>query len=133
MAGGPLAGSRVSESARRDGRTVLIVDDDLDTREMLRLLLEINGWTVLTAQSGEEGLERLRQQYVTAIVLDNRMPGMSGLDVAARLREARHPARVVFVTGADDVGEEVRRLGLPHYLRKPIDPPRLLSILEGDN
>lgn len=51
---------------------------------MLRLLLEINGWRVLTAQSGEEGLDRLSQEDVTAIVLDNRMPGMSGLEVAAR-------------------------------------------------
>lgn len=123
----------MSSSPRRAARTVLIVDDDSDTREMLTILLEINGWHVLTAPSGEAALNLLRDEEIAAVVLDNRMPGLSGLEVAARLLASHHPARVVFVSGAEEAGEEARKLGLLHCLRKPIDPPRLLDILNGDN
>jgi two-component system, response regulator, stage 0 sporulation protein F len=113
-------------------RKVLVVDDDDDTRQMLGMLLEINGWHVITAATGEHALSCLSREHVCLIVLDNRMPGMSGLDVVEHLRRTRHSARVIFVTGADDVADRLRELSVAYYLRKPVDTSRLLAIIQQE-
>jgi len=75
---------------------VLVVDDSADIRFMLRLLLEDAGMEIEEAPGGEEALDRLAGAHdLDAIVLDQRMPGLTGIEVAARL-DADHPRVILF-------------------------------------
>ncbi len=99
------------ESARR----VLVVDDDADWREFLRLSLEDLGYEATEASDGQEALDALeRDGEYRVMLLDLNMPGMSGLEVVENLPRGIHP-RIVFLTSAaaQDVGNAL--LSGPHY------------------
>src|SRR5207249_4056379 len=71
-------------------RTILVVDDDDDVRSTLARILGAAGYTVVTAESGEEGLQLLASHAVQLAISDQNMPGMSGIDFLKAVRE-RHP------------------------------------------
>ena len=66
---------------------ILVVDDEPDIRTMLEVVLAAEGWTVRQAASGEEGLDAFRSARPDIVVLDHRMPGLTGWDVACQLIE----------------------------------------------
>lgn len=74
---------------------VLIVDDERDIRMVTRLNLRRSGWEIDEAESGEEALERVTSTPYSAIVLDQRMTGISGLETARALRERGFPGVLV--------------------------------------
>ena len=102
--------------ATDDGtRKVLVVDDDADWREFLRLSLEDLGYETFEAADGQEALDTLKRgDRYGVMLLDLNMPGMSGLEVVERLPRGHHP-RIVFLTSAaaQDVGNAL--LSGPHY------------------
>ena len=71
-------------------RTILVVDDDDDVRSALARLLGLAGYTVLTAESGEEGLQTLATHPVQLVISDQNMPGMTGIEFLKSVRN-RHP------------------------------------------
>lgn len=73
--------------------TLLVVDDEEDVRLSLRVMLRRPGWRVWEADSGQEALERCRRGGVDVLILDHKMPGLAGIDVARILRgeEFRRP------------------------------------------
>jgi two-component system response regulator AlgR len=88
---------------------VLIVDDEPQGRERLsRMVGELEGYTVLepSATNGEEALALIDSLKPDVVLLDIRMPGLDGLQVAARLCERETPPAVVFCTGPDEYGAE---------------------------
>ncbi|MBZ4420068.1 response regulator [Myxococcus sp. RHST-1-4] len=96
-------------------RRVLVVDDDADWREFLRLSLEDLGYETTEAADGQEALDTLKRgDRYGIMLLDLNMPGMSGLEVVEKLPRGRHP-RIVFLTSAaaQDVGNAL--LSGPHY------------------
>ncbi len=96
-------------------RKVLVVDDDADWREFLRLSLEDLGYEAFEAADGQEALDTLKRgDRYGVMLLDLNMPGMSGLEVVERLPRGPHP-RIVFLTSAaaQDVGSAL--LSGPHY------------------
>lgn len=105
----------------------LIVDDEAPARAELRYLLEELGdvQVVGEATNGEEALVLLQSLDYDLVLLDVRMPGGSGLDVAARLRELPHPPRVIFTTAYPDHAVEAFDLAAADYLVKPFDAERL--------
>jgi CheY-like chemotaxis protein/anti-sigma regulatory factor (Ser/Thr protein kinase) len=116
-------------------KNVLVVDDDRVTRHLLRSLLEKAGYAVTTAGSGDEALECARRRGGMApdlILLDVWMPGMSGLDVLARLREDGREPRVVVMT-SDDTPETLLSAlkgQALHFMAKPIEPAALIETVE---
>src|SRR5438045_4071617 len=68
------------------GFKILIVEDDLDSRIALSLLLELEGFKVVTAEDGETGLELAKKHYPDLIITDIWMPGMSGIELTSYLR-----------------------------------------------
>ena len=110
--------------------TVLVVDDDPVIVNLLKVNFEMEGYDVLTAADGEEGLERARTARPDAVVLDVMMPKMDGLQVAAALKAdaATRDIPVLLVSAkaqSSDVhaGREVAN----DYITKPFDPLDLLE------
>ena len=110
---------------------LLVVDDEDANRTLLSRLFESRGFTVETAASGAEALERVRTGRIDLVLLDMNMPGMSGFDVLKAIRPLHSPGAlpVVMVTG---VGEsrnlvEALELGANDYVTKPIDFPVVLA------
>ncbi|MFI6026158.1 response regulator transcription factor [Amycolatopsis magusensis] len=105
---------------------VLVVDDDETVRDVVRRYLEVAGFTVEVAGSGEDGLRSFAERAPDLVVLDVMMPGISGLEVCRRLRRTSQ-VPVVLLTA---LGEEENRiagleLGADDYVTKPFSPREL--------
>ncbi len=109
--------------------TLLIVEDDLDTSEMLRVYFEAQGYNVLTAITGQEGLEQCRAERLDLILLDVRLPDMDGFEIGRHLQDDVRTSHlpVIFVTerrGRDDRIAGLK-LGAIDYVTKPFDVQEL--------
>lgn len=102
-------------------RRLLVIDDDKNIRTTLRQALEGDGRAVETAADGAEGLERLRAEPFDLVLLDLKMPKMSGQDVLAEARRHRPDVPVVIITAHGDVETAVEALqaGAAHFIQKP--------------
>src|SRR5436309_11508981 len=112
-------------------RRVLIVEDDEVFVRPLRRALELGGFEVLTAGSGEEALELLKAEDVDLVLTDQRLPGMDGVAVVRRLK-AEHPeVAVVVMTAFGTIGAAVAatRLGAEDYLVKPFESDEILLVI----
>ena len=90
---------------------MLIVEDDANTREMLRRSVEKEGWTVREAENGRIGLERLDEEIPAIILLDLMMPEMDGFTFMEELRQRPHaPVPVIVITAKDLTAEDHQRL-----------------------
>lgn len=121
----------VAPVAERSAR-VLVADDDASILNLIEVNLSLEGFEVLTAERGEEALEKARQGRVDLIVLDVMMPGMDGWDVCERLKEDRETAEIpIVILSARNLERERRRaaaLGVEAYVTKPFDPDDLLRL-----
>ena len=111
---------------------VLIVDDEPQARERLsRLLGDLEGYTVLepSATNGEEALALIDSLKPDVVLLDIRMPGIDGLQVAARLCEREAPPAVVFCTAADEFTEQAFKDSAVGHVLKPVQADDLHSAL----
>jgi CheY-like chemotaxis protein len=118
-----------AEGAEGTG-TVLVIDDDASVRDIVQRFLAREGFRVVTAAGGEEGLRLTRERRPDAITLDVMMPGMDGWAVLAALKSepATADIPVVMLTMMDDRNLGYA-LGAADYLTKPIDRDRLLAVL----
>src|SRR5947209_5271035 len=124
------ASEPVAPPVGMQGKPVLVVDDDADTRQVLKRFLNRKGFPVECASSGEEGLRLARQLRPMAIILDVMMPGMDGWAVLSTLKsepEVRN-IPVVMLTIVDDKNLGYA-LGATDYMIKPVDRDRLTEIL----
>jgi len=103
-----------------DSGEVLVVDDDEDTRQLVRRRLESEGFTVSDASNGEDALLRIRVNTPALLVLDLVMPSMDGFELLSRLRAAGHDFPVVVLTGKelDDTDRARLREGLARVIQK---------------
>ena len=110
-------------------QTILLIDDEPDILKTIGRRLEQEGFTVLTAGSGEEGLRIAQEQGVDLALLDIMMPKMKGRDVCAKLKDDPRTAHipVIFLTalGLPDHVKAGLDLGADDYLIKPCDPREL--------
>jgi len=113
-----------------DKDTVLVIDDDRNARDLMARGLSREGFRVITAPSGEEGLRLAREEQPDVITLDVLMPGMDGWAVLRTLKSDEKVAEipVIMITMVDDK-EMGHALGAADYLPKPIDRDRLAAIL----
>jgi len=107
---------------------ILVVDDDRSSTLMLRFLLEGEGHTVTTTDSGVSALEHLEQNEYDLILLDVAMPDMDGLDLCRRMR-ATSRVPILLLSVRSDVADKVLglRAGADDYLAKPFDVDELLA------
>jgi two-component system nitrogen regulation response regulator NtrX len=117
-------------SARR--ATILVIDDEKNIRRTLRMVLESEGYSVLDSASAEEGLNLLDERTVHCLLLDLKLPGISGMEALEQLQQSsatQGPALpVIVISGHGTVADAVQatRLGAFDFLEKPLDRERVL-------
>jgi two-component system response regulator RegA len=114
---------------------ILLVDDDEVFRERLARALRDRGHEVVTAADAAAALEAARARPFPYAVVDLRMPGPSGLELTAALRQRAPAMRVVVLTGYGSIvsAVEAMRLGAHTYLSKPADADDVIAALTGDS
>jgi len=110
---------------------ILVVDDEESLREMLKEFLEGEGMLVELAQNGREALEKLRSLSLDLILLDLRMPGMSGIEVLQEIKKEEPELPVVVITayGSVDNAVETLKMGAFDFITKPFKLEELLNII----
>ena len=112
--------------------TVHVVDDDASWRKSVARLMSAAGYGVALYESAKDFLETANVDTPGCILLDVRMPGLTGLQLQQRLAEMRHALPIVFVSGHGDIPTSVlaMRAGAEDFLTKPIDTDVLLRAVE---
>jgi CheY-like chemotaxis protein len=113
---------------------ILVIDDESNIRLMIKLALQHVGHSVETATDGQEGLEKFGNgEAVDLVLLDYRMPGLSGMEVLREIRTREPSARVAIITafGTVDLAEEAMRAGAIDFLRKPFTAEVLREAVEA--
>jgi two-component system response regulator (stage 0 sporulation protein F) len=110
-------------------RSVLIADDDDDIRTTLADLIAAEGWRVAEARDGHEAVEKTVTGKPDVLVLDQRMPGLTGAEVfrALQARGCRTP--VVLVTADRAARELADAIGIQYFLKKPFDVEELIATM----
>ena len=108
---------------------ILIVDDDHHLRQGFQRLLDAEGYETRTAASAEEALNLMREKMPQCVVMDVRMPGMDGIEVLKRTREAGKRLPIIMLTAKSEVSDKVEGLdaGANDYLTKPFAAKELLA------
>jgi FixJ family two-component response regulator len=111
--------------------TIFIIDDDASVRKGLSRLLDSLGFSTETFASAEEFLKRSHYDGVGCIVLDVRMPGLSGMDLQDELNKADYSMPIIFITGHGNIPMSVQAMkkGAVDFLPKPFDEDQLLDAL----
>ncbi|MBI4717641.1 MAG: response regulator [Planctomycetes bacterium] len=113
---------------------ILIVDDDRDIVRGMSLRLRVNGYDVLSAYDGAQGLALARKSLPRAVVLDLRMPVMDGLTMLAELRASpttrTTPVVIVSANVADSARKRAMQLDASYFLQKPLRDGDLISALD---
>lgn len=107
---------------------ILVIDDDAAIRDSLKMILEYEGYDVLTAATGEEGIAQAEREAPDLLFLDVKMPGMDGLEVLQRLRHLVEVTPVVVISGHGTVSTavEATKLGAFDFIEKPLERERVL-------
>ena len=112
--------------------TVVLVEDDEAVRRALSRLLKAAGYDVISFDSADAFLEAGSPAGPVCLVLDVRLPGLSGLDLQERLEDSDLPTSIVFITGHGDLPMGVRAMkkGAVDFLTKPVDEVQLIAAIE---
>ena len=115
-------------------KTILIVDDDEDIRELVEITLEDSMYRLLTAEDGEAGLAVIHEHQPDLVILDWVMPKLNGLEVLRHLRRQSLTSgiSVLLLTSESDTEHqaELRTLGIFAYLQKPFSPLELIQTVQ---
>jgi CheY-like chemotaxis protein len=111
-------------------KKIMVVDNEPDIVDLTRTVLELGGYNVIPAYSGEECLRKIETESVDLILLDIMMPGMSGWDVFNRIKKKRSDIKVAFMSVLEISDKRKQVLldeGLADYIMKPFDKETLLK------
>ena len=111
-------------------KKIMVVDNEPDIVDLTRTVLELGGYEVITAYSGEECLRQLEKEKVDLVLLDIMMPGMSGWDVFNRINKKSIDIKVAFMSVleiSDKRKQVLLEEGLADYIMKPFDKDSLLD------
>jgi putative nucleotidyltransferase with HDIG domain len=114
-------------------KTLLLVDDEPNILNALKRLLRRDGYTILTASSGEEGLEVLNKQPVGIIISDYRMPAMTGIEFLSRVKELYPDTIRIVLSGFSDldtVTDAINQGNIYKFISKPWDDAQLRTVIE---
>ena len=125
-------------SKYKDMGSILVVDDTQEMRETLSILLELKGFNVKGAPNGDQALAEIKLERPGLVLLDERMPGMDGLETLKKIKEMDSSIKVVMLSAMEDADlrEATRKSGACDYINKLCDFEKLeamiLSILSWE-
>ena len=107
---------------------ILVIDDDVAIRDSFKMTLEYEGYDVMLAASGDEGVKLVERESPDLVFCDIKMPGMDGLEVLQKLHHMVGVTPVVIITGNADIQNavEATRLGAFDFIEKPVERDRML-------
>lgn len=104
--------------------SILIIDDEEELLDLTKMYFEAIGFTVFTAISGEDALKSIPQNHPQVLLIDYRLPGISGLDVLKAARAMDPKCLAIMITGLTDRVEELeaqcKQVGISAFLQKPL-------------
>jgi two-component system, cell cycle response regulator DivK len=114
-------------------QTVMIVDDTDDIWDLLRLQLDMLGYRVMEAASGQEAIELLHREVPKLILMDLNMPGLDGIEATRLIRESLRNSTIIIIAFTALDGREIQQkalaAGCNDYAQKPLEPAQLSSLL----
>jgi len=121
--------NHLGEAMPSSAGTVLIVDDEMAIRESLETLLQLEGYAVESAASGEEGLVRLGERSFDLVLLDLALPDRNGMDLLAEIRAQDPGLSIIMITAYGTVENAVKamQVGAANFIQKPWDNEKLLA------
>ncbi|GIW79000.1 MAG: hypothetical protein KatS3mg105_0807 [Gemmatales bacterium] len=136
----PLTNKQPTEQKVADKRqvnsdnfpTVLIIEDNADSREMLASVLRLEGFTVFVAPDGRQGLEAIERLQPDIALVDIGLPEMDGFQLAHEVKQRQLPIRLIALTGygtSENDFRAIRDTGFEHYFVKPVDIDELKTLL----
>ncbi len=112
-------------------KKILIVEDDLNLGEVLRIFLEKSGFEVISSSDAYGGIQLVHKERPDLVILDITMPAGGGISVLRKLKQSTHtkniPVIITSGTASKDAEQEALRLGIKEYVRKPYSPEELLD------
>jgi DNA-binding response OmpR family regulator len=110
------------------GPLILVVDDEVNIADLSKMYLTKEGFEVITAEDGNEGLRLFRSEHPTLVVLDLMLPGVDGYEVCRQIRKENNTPIIMLTARGDDVDRIVGlELGADDYLTKPFNPRELVA------
>jgi DNA-binding NtrC family response regulator len=113
------------------GKTVLVVEDDIDLIEIYKEILELHEYDVQTALNGEEGVEKFKQTKPSLVIMDGDMPILDGYEAFKKIKDIDVNANVVIVTGFSELepkSQAAIKQGLIKVISKPLGVDELLTL-----
>lgn len=114
---------------------IMVVDDETDIRFVIRMMLEKEGYEVVTAESGEEAIEILKDESPDLILLDVMMPGLDGWETCTKIKSDKKTIQtpVVMLTAKTAEEDKIKALdqcGAQWHISKPIDRPKFIETVK---
>ena len=125
----PITRRSTPQSTPQSAGRILIIDDEAEIRESLETLLQLEGYTVVVAGSGREGLAQIGQRAFDVVLLDLALPDKNGMDVLSEIRLLYPQQGVIMITAYGTVENAVRAMqsGATNFIQKPWDNEKLLA------
>jgi DNA-binding NtrC family response regulator len=114
-------------------KRILLVDDEPELVEELSLILEEEGYEVVSAPDGKQGVDLFRENGFSVVLMDIKMPEMNGLDAFREIIAVKPDAKVIIITGsfAKELSEQAIKEGALSAMYKPFDPTDLLALIDS--
>src|ERR1700704_1460476 len=125
----PISRRSTPQNTPQSAGRILIIDDEAEIRESLETLLQLEGYTVVVAGSGREGLAQIGQRAFDVVLLDLALPDKNGMDVLSEIRVLHAQQAVIMITAYGSVENAVRAMqsGATNFIQKPWDNEKLLA------
>jgi len=111
---------------------ILLIEDDTRAREGLKIALEEEGYSVIEASTGEEGLKWIKRKHIPLLITDLKLPGINGMEVLKKTLKISPSTEVIILTayGTVENAVEAMKEGAYHYLTKPINLDEFLIVVK---
>lgn len=111
---------------------ILVVDDEPQICRLVRAMLVSKGYDVAEASSGEDTLKLLGSEQYDLVLLDNSMPGITGIEVCQEIRGAGSDIRIVVMSAGDQIRVRALQAGANDYLKKPFGVAELFACVQSN-
>jgi two-component system cell cycle response regulator len=117
------------------GKKILVIEDDPTSQKFFQLVLSKEGYNVITAQNGLEGLRKVKEESLDMVILDVMLPGIDGFEICSRLRnelgKTNLPIIMTSAKAQTSDRDAASKVGANAFLSKPVDRSVLLQTMSG--